>query len=203
MMRMESLRLVDTVRSFHIVCFAFLCDGGGGDYLIFFLTLTCFQYILFSTADESKFTGEISWINLSEANYWRIDIDDITIGSISSRETNGIVDSGTSLITGPSTAIAHIAHSVGAKRGFTGQYTFHCSRVGDVPDLEFKIDGKVWTVPGEDLVIQAGDTCLFALMAMDMPHGAPKWILGDVFMRQYYTIFDYEKERVGFAEPNY
>jgi len=159
--------------------------------------------LTFGGYDESKFTGEISWIKLSEANYWRIDIENISVGSVSSGNTNGIVDSGTSLITGPSTEIAHIAHSVGAKRDFVGQYHFHCSRIGDVPDLEFEIDGRVWTVPGEDLVLQMGDTCLFALMAMDMPRGAPQWILGDVFMRQYYTIFDYGNERVGFAELNH
>mmetsp|Transcript_27584 Transcript_27584/g.50210 ORF Transcript_27584/g.50210 Transcript_27584/m.50210 type:complete len:417 (+) Transcript_27584:109-1359(+) len=153
--------------------------------------------------DDSKFKGEITWVNLSEANYWRINIENISVGSVSSGATNGIVDSGTSLITGPSAKIAHIAHSVGAKRDFMGQYHFPCSKVGDVPDLEFTIDGKAWTVPGEDLVIQAGGTCLFALMAMDMPPPAPQWILGDVFMRQYYTIFDYGNERVGFAETNY
>mmetsp|Transcript_3079 Transcript_3079/g.4889 ORF Transcript_3079/g.4889 Transcript_3079/m.4889 type:complete len:417 (-) Transcript_3079:132-1382(-) len=153
--------------------------------------------------DDSKFKGEITWVNLSEANYWRINIENISVGSVSSGATNGIVDSGTSLITGPSAKIAHIAHSVGAKKDFMGQYHFPCSKVGDVPDLEFTIDGKAWTVPGEDLVIQAEGTCLFALMAMDMPPPAPQWILGDVFMRQYYTIFDYGNERVGFAETNY
>jgi len=159
--------------------------------------------LTFGGYDESKFKGEITWVNLSEASYWLIDIDDVSVGRISSGKTNGIVDSGTSLITGPSAKIAHIAHSVGAKRDFMGQYHFPCSKVGDVPDLEFTIDGKAWTVPGEDLVIQAGGTCLFALMAMDMPPPAPQWILGDVFMRQYYTIFDYGNERVGFAETNY
>jgi len=152
--------------------------------------------------DDSKFNGEIAWVKLSEASYWLIDIDDITVGRISSGKTNGIVDSGTSLITGPTTEIAKIAHSVGASRNIVGEYTIDCAKVPDLPDLDFNINDKVWKVPGKDLVIEASGTCLFALMGMDIPTG-PKWILGDVFMRQYYTIFDYGSERVGFAQPNY
>mmetsp|Transcript_27585 Transcript_27585/g.50213 ORF Transcript_27585/g.50213 Transcript_27585/m.50213 type:complete len:416 (+) Transcript_27585:109-1356(+) len=152
--------------------------------------------------DDSKFKGEITWVNLSEANYWRINIENISVGSVSSGATNGIVDSGTSLITGPSTEIAKIAHSVGATHNIMGEYTIDCAKVPTLSDLEFTINKKVYKVPGKDLVIQASGTCLFALMGMDIPTG-PKWILGDVFMRQYYSIFDYGNERVGFAEPNY
>merc|ERR1711957_551823 len=122
----------------------------------------------------------------SEPKYWLIDVDNVSFGSYSSGVTNAIVDSGTSLITGPKHEISQIAASVGARGNFVGQYV---------------INGKEFVVPGAELVIEAGGTCLFALMAMDVPHG-PKWIFGDVFMRQYYTIFDYGNERVGLAEPN-
>jgi hypothetical protein len=150
--------------------------------------------------DDSKFTGEITWVNLSAATYWQIDIANISVGSYSSGVTNGIVDSGTSLITGPSTAIAQIATSAGAMRNIMGEYTIDCARLESLPSLDFSINGKTFSVPGKDLVIQSAGTCLFAMMAMDIPTG-PKWILGDVFMRKYYTIFDYENKRVGFAEP--
>mmetsp|Transcript_20439 Transcript_20439/g.44121 ORF Transcript_20439/g.44121 Transcript_20439/m.44121 type:complete len:436 (-) Transcript_20439:132-1439(-) len=151
--------------------------------------------------DDSKFKGDITWIPLSEPKYWQIDIEDITAGSYSSGTTNGIVDSGTSLITGPSTSIIKIALSVGAMPNIMGQYTIDCAKVPNLPDLEFKINGQVWKVPGKDLVIESAGTCLFAMMGMDIPTG-PQWILGDVFMRKFYTIFDYENQKVGLAEPN-
>jgi len=151
--------------------------------------------------DTSKYTGDITWISLSEPKYWLIDVDNVSFGSYSSGITNAIVDSGTSLITGPKHEISQIAASVGARGNFVGQYVIDCHKVSALPDLEFVINGKEFVVPGAELVIEAGGTCLFALMAMDVPHG-PKWIFGDVFMRQYYTIFDYGNERVGLAEPN-
>jgi len=157
--------------------------------------------LTFGGYDDSKFSGEITWVSLSEPKYWQIDIENIQAGSFSSGTTNGIVDSGTSLITGPSMEIMKIASSVGATANLMGQYTIDCAKVSTLPDLEFHINGKAWPVPGKDLVIQSGGTCLFALMGMDIPSG-PQWILGDVFMRQYYTIFDYGGARVGFATPN-
>jgi len=156
--------------------------------------------LTFGGYDNDRYTGEISWVPLSEPKYWQIDIGNVQVGSFSSGPTNGIVDSGTSLITGPSVEIAKIALAAGAMPNMLGQYTMDCEKVSSIPDLVYTINGKAFTVPGKDLVIQSGTTCLFAMMGMDIPSG-PQWILGDVFMRNYYTIFDYGGQRVGFATP--
>lgn len=162
--------------------------------------------LTFGGYDDDKFTGEIDWIYLSFPGYWQIDIDNVSVGSYTSDATSGIVDSGTSLITGPTAQVHTIANKIGAKANMMGEYTIDCEKVADLPALEFNIGGKVYAVPGKDLVIQSQGTCLFAMMGLDIPKtnnpDAPDWILGDVFMRLYYTIFDYENKRVGLATPN-
>ena len=173
----------------------------------FFSFLMCSSIIVIyflyqNITDKSKFKGEITWVDLEEPKYWQISLDNISVGDYSSGKTNGIVDSGTSLITGPSAEIQKIAAKVGATANLLGQYTIDCAKLSSLPDLDFHINGKAWTVPGKSLVIQSGGTCLFAMMGMDIPQG-PQWILGDVFMRKFYTVFDYQNARVGFATPNY
>lgn len=157
--------------------------------------------LTFGGYDETKFVGDdLDWVDLSHATYWQIDMDGVNIGSFSSGSTNAIVDSGTSLITGPSSDISAIASTIGATKTLMGQYTIDCDKVPDIKDITFIINGKEYNIPGSKLVIQSAGVCLFAMMGMDFPEPGPQWILGDVFMREYYTVFDYEHKKVGFAK---
>jgi hypothetical protein len=148
----------------------------------------------------------LTYVKLTKATYWQINLDAIDAGTFhkddddtDEKAISAIVDSGTSLITGPKRDIAQIAHAVGAKANIMGEYTIDCETLDDMPDIIFTIDGKKYTIPGKAAVIQSQSICLFAFMGMDFPPPGPKWILGDVFMRQYYTVFNYVDQTIGFA----
>jgi len=155
--------------------------------------------------DSAHYTGDIAWVNLLSATYWEIKMDDVQVkGDSYAGSTTGvkaIVDTGTSIMTGPKDQVQAIADAIGAHAFIEGEYLFSC----DVKsNLDFVIDGKTYTLTPEDYLIPDGDVCLFGMMALDIaePTG-PLWILGDVFIRKFYSVFDVANKRVGFATANH
>jgi hypothetical protein len=159
--------------------------------------------LTFGGYDASKFEGDLEYVKLESATYWEIALDSIKAGDYEKDSEDGkitaIVDSGTSLMTGPRAEITKLANAAGATANIVGEYTIDCAKVPDLPDVVFTIGGNEYTIPGPKTVIQAQNTCLFAFMALDIPAPGPQWILGDVFMREYYTVFNYIDQTIGFA----
>ncbi len=78
------------------------------------------------------------------------------------------------------------------------RYTINCNATA--PDITVTLSGKDYTLQLADYVIEDAGECIFAFTGIDVPapHG-PLWILGDVFMRKFYTQFDLDNRQLGFA----
>merc|ERR1712151_441429 len=102
-----------------------------------------------------------------------------------------------SLMAGPTAVVKSIAKSLGATGILGKEYIIGCNKKFDVA---WTIDGKDYSFTNDDMNIADGPLCIFGMMPIDIPAPrGPLWILGDIFMRKYYTKFDVAQERVGFA----
>uniref|UniRef100_G3N7P1 pepsin A n=1 Tax=Gasterosteus aculeatus aculeatus TaxID=481459 RepID=G3N7P1_GASAC len=146
--------------------------------------------------DSTYYTGTMNWIPLYQAsNFWNIQIQSITInGNTVACSGNCVatVDSGTSLILGPERDINNINGWLGATTDAYGDATVSCAVTDLLPDVVFNINGYSFALPPSAYVIKSASGCTTGF-------ASGSWILGEVFMRQFYTAFDVGQNRVGFA----
>jgi hypothetical protein len=156
--------------------------------------------LLLGGTDPNYYTGDFQYVDLKAATYWEITMDSMKVGdSTFGAGDNAIVDSGTSLLTGPSDSVKAIAEAIGARPLVKGEYVVSCDAT-NLPDMTFTLNGQQYTLTSADYLIPDGDMCLLGMMGLDVPRpNGPLWILGDLFMRKYYTVFDVANKRVGFA----
>ncbi|KAD6454173.1 hypothetical protein E3N88_08879 [Mikania micrantha] len=86
-----------------------------------------------------------------------------------------------------------------------GESAVECGSLSSMPNIAFSIGGKSFELTPEQYILKIGEgevaQCISGFTALDVaPPRGPLWILGDVFMGQYHTVFDYGQLRVGFAE---
>lgn len=153
--------------------------------------------------DSKHYKGELFYKNLTSETYWETDLDDFLINNQPQTVNKKIVlDTGTSILAGPKAEVAKIAKLVGAHPFLNGEFTVPCGKVASLPNFDWVIGGKTFTLTPDDYIIKDENViCLFGITGIDIPPPAgPLWILGDVFIRKFYTVFDYGNQRLGFGE---
>ena len=131
-------------------------------------------------------------VPLISESYWMIALDSIKVNQKDIGMTNlkGIVDSGTSLLVGDTPIVKAINEMIGTVKS-------DCSNVNSLPNVEILINGETYVLTPESYVLKvsaAGETeCLNGFRGDDFPPELQgTLILGDLFIKTYYTLFSYE-----------
>jgi saccharopepsin len=157
----------------------------------------------FGGIDKSHFTGKMTMLPLRRKAYWEVNLDAITFGKDTAEldSTGVILDTGTSLIALPTTIAELLNKEIGAKKGFNGQYTVECDKRDSLPDMSFTLSGYNFTIGPNDYILEVQGSCISSFMGMDFPEPVgPLAILGDAFLRRWYSVYDLGNNAVGLAK---
>lgn len=118
-------------------------------------------------------------------------IDDIDVLDVSS---SAIIDTGTSYLVGPQQEVEMLIKALPATCKFIN-YSLICPCNAHLPTLTFVMNQHKFVVSPEMYVVQSGEACLVLIEPAYMDF----WVLGDVFIRGYYSVFDMDNLEMAFA----
>lgn len=158
--------------------------------------------ITFGAIKEEHMASELYWVNVvGDAGYWQVEIQDIYLGDKAQKLCQGCrvaVDTGTSELAGPSDIIARLEGLLGSGHD--------CSNLDSLPHLGFAVRGpngkpKILSLSPKDYTSEGSfGGCNLSLMNLDVPPPkGPLFVFGIPFLQKYFTVYDHENSRVGFA----
>lgn len=161
--------------------------------------------------DDEHIEGEISWHQVVRKGYWEIAFDGIESEECGFNliSNTAAIDTGSSLIVMNEEDAEVINEYIGAKRSPTGQYVVECGSIPQLPVLYFVFGGRPFELQPQDYVlrvkslipISGGETCISGFMGLKLPERMRTlMIVGDIFLRRFTSIYDMERDRVGFAK---
>jgi hypothetical protein len=142
----------------------------------------------------------LTFADVDVEGYWQVKMDDIAVANerqnMCGDSCKVAVDTGTSLLAGPSTIISALITKLNVKSD--------CSNFNKLPQLGFILGEHILNLEPADFVDKGDDGCALGLMTLDIPPPkGPLFIFGDPFLRKFYTVYDAKgpngKPRVGFA----
>jgi len=160
--------------------------------------------------NSSLYTGDIDYTNIPDGleSYWLIPLSGITVGGQKADLGNSVngaaIDTGTTLVGGPSAAIAAVyANIPGAQQGtgdYEGYWLYPCSANVQI-SLNFGTSTKSWPISSRDFQMASinQNTCVGAFFEINNNNPNLGWIIGDTFLKNVYSVYRFKPPSVGFA----
>ncbi|XP_065357720.1 lysosomal aspartic protease-like [Calliphora vicina] len=153
--------------------------------------------LILGGVDDSLFSGKLTYVPVTRKGYWQFKVLSASINDHSICDNcQAIADTGTSLIVCPQAAYKTLNSQIGGTyNSKDGNYYVDCSTISTLPIVKFDIGGTIFNLKPSAYIIKLDHSCVSSFTTM----GTDFWILGDVFIGRFYTVFDFAKNRIGFA----
>ncbi|KAF8339773.1 aspartic peptidase domain-containing protein [Cantharellus anzutake] len=159
--------------------------------------------------DMGKALGSMTWASLASRSYWSVNVDRINIDTQNNRTVHvnlvAVVDTGTTLVYLPNGVAESLYNQIpGARRATQfgdGFWTYPCA---STLAIGFVIDGNSYSISPFDFNLGRTSTtsteCVAGILSIGDGFPPGLAILGDEFLKSWYTTYDYENGgRIGFA----
>lgn len=155
--------------------------------------------------DAAKYTSSqtIHWMKVFNSGYWSITLSKVKFGDayLEGPAAVAIIDTGTSLLIGPSDQVAQINKAIFKKHNDycattdEGLTLCECDKIKDIKGLSFIFERKEYYIASKHLFLEVFGFCVMLVQPWD----EDIWILGNVFLRRYYSIYDMDNLQIGFV----
>ncbi|XP_068833423.1 pregnancy-associated glycoprotein 1-like [Capricornis sumatraensis] len=169
----------------------------------FYLSKAKGSVVMFRGVDKSYYQGTLSWVTLIHAGNWSVHMDHISMkrrGIACSGGCEALVDTGASLILDPRRLISNIQKLISAMpRGFKDYVS--CFAVNTLSSITFTLNGIIYPVPAQAYILKdSRGHCYTTFQENTVRTSRETWILGDVFLRLYFSVFDLGNDRIALAQ---
>jgi len=163
--------------------------------------------LVFGEVAEDRLDSEIQWLPVSkfETGMWQTTMDDFAVdntplGLCGTDGCQAAFDTGTNAIAAPDHVVETILATLNIQQD--------CSTYESLPQLGFSFQGSVLNLDKKDyvkrVVTDSNVQCYHQFLPLNLA-GAKKdlILLGDPFMKRFYTIFDRESLKIGLAHSKH
>ncbi|RKP35400.1 aspartic peptidase domain-containing protein [Dimargaris cristalligena] len=166
--------------------------------------------VIFGGVDPAQFRGPIAYIPVTRQLYWEVALTGVGLANamnilpadqdqLELSSQSAIIDTGTSLILMNADDAETINDALGATRDSSSSSMFSITcQLDELPVVHIQMNGISFPLPPEAYVIDNGsDSCKSGFGVGSLPQ---RWIVGNTFLRYYYSVFDAKNHRVGFGK---
>lgn len=153
----------------------------------------------FGSPNTNRYTGHVSYTSTAkDSDLWEIPIDDVAVDGVecSFSGKTAIIDTGTSFLLLPPGDAQRI-HKLIPGSQQEGE-TFKLPCFASLP-VQIIISKITYNIPPKDYLgkpVSGGNLCASNIIGKDT-FGPDRWLFGDVFLKNVYTIFDFDHDKIG------